>query len=295
MKTQNNFYKSNRIGTPNDDTNFRAGETKSASKTKMPYIKTSNNNTQTNFYRTSQPFRIRKEASTPSHGKLRYTPKYDTDEIRSSLLKGRSSYMIKSNEYNELKIAYAKLQEDNMNNKMIIEEILGIDSDEPITSQELREKIENKQLNPYEEELLKKTKKCITLASHIEKYKKILANKDKEIESMKNDAKVQEMLELHANFTIAKNELRQLTSVYERTYAKLHFCENKINDLNIKCEYYKKRLTECQSKVKEMEKAMEDKESENDSLKHDNGIYEEKLRKKDNAIKKMQRECISTS
>ncbi len=40
MKTQNNFYKSNRIGTPNDDTNFRAGETKSASKTKMPYIKT---------------------------------------------------------------------------------------------------------------------------------------------------------------------------------------------------------------------------------------------------------------
>ena len=53
--------------------------------------------------------------------------------------------MIKSNEYNELKIAYAKLQEDNMNNKMIIEEILGIDSDEPITSQELREKIENKQ------------------------------------------------------------------------------------------------------------------------------------------------------
>ena len=287
MKSQTNFYrpKGNRVITPNEDYSQNKNQ-KSSSQTKMPYLKTSyNNSSQKNFYKSSGQFLLRNPAISPRH-----TPKYDIEGIRNEFLIPRNRRVIKPNEINELKIAYTKLKEDNMNNKNIIEAILGVECDEEINQRELKEKIENKQLNDTEAMLLKQTGRNILLTNQIDELKKRNNAKDAEIERLKHDSKVIEMLELDANYTQAQNELRKLTTAYENAYCKLYFYENKINDLTIKCDYYKKMLAQAQGKAKALEEDNDNKDAEMERLKGEKETLEDKLKKKDYMIKKMQKE-----
>ena len=105
----------------------------------------------------------------------------DIDSLKQELVLNRMDMNRKKNELNELRIIISKLSEDNKYNKLLIAKILGIDVEKAFTKKELIETIINCKPTDEQKKQLQEAYEVIKLKLQINGKKKILNNKNLEI------------------------------------------------------------------------------------------------------------------
>lgn len=80
---------------------------------------------------------------------------YETDNLKNQLNICKTQYYLYNYDFLSLKIKYGKLYSENMANKNIISNILGVPLNKKLTKDEFLDKIENTKLNIIEKFLKK--------------------------------------------------------------------------------------------------------------------------------------------
>ena len=163
MKSQSNFYnhKQQNIPTLTDNSH----RDKSNQKQKLSHLKTTPI-TLNNFYTPKFEYDSYYKNAHPS------SPKHSTFTKQNQELKG-------------LKIAYNKLKADNINNKIMIETMLGIEPSEKITKKEMKNLLENSVFNEDDTLKLQETHKIMKLKLLCKDFKQQLEIKETQIEELK--------------------------------------------------------------------------------------------------------------
>ena len=210
----------------------------------------------------------------------------DIESLKQELALNRMDMNRKKNELNELRIIISKLSEDNKNNKILIAKILGIDVEKAFTKKELIETIVNCKPTEDQKKQLKEAYEVIKLKLEINGKKKILNNKNSEINHLTRNAKAKVIKELDNEYQTKCEHQKKIVKVIKKMEDTIKKNEKAVLELEKEYNNQKEINKKLIDNVAESEKLM--KESEEKKEKINNELYElrEKMRKLQEKIAK---------
>ena len=194
----------------------------------------------------------------------------DIESLKQELAMNRMDMNRKKNELNELRIIISKLSEDNKNNKILIAKILGIDVDKAFTKEELIETIINCKPTEEQKKQLKEAYEVIKLKLQINGKKKILNNKNSEINHLTKNAKAKVIKELDNEYHTKCEHQRKIVKVIKKMEDTIKRNEKAVfeleNEYNNQKEANKKLMENVAESEKQLKESEEKKEKINDDL-----------------------------
>ena len=210
----------------------------------------------------------------------------DIDSLKQELALNRMDMNRKKNELNELRIIISKLSEDNKYNKLLIAKILGIDVERAFTKKELIETIVNCKPTEEQKKKLQEAYEVIKLKLQINGKKKILNNKNIEINHLTKNAKAKVIKELDTEYQTKCEHQKKIVKVIKKMEDTIKKNEKAV--LELEQEYNNQK--ECNKKllesVAESEKRMKESEEKRDEVNNELNELKEKLRKLQEKITK---------
>ena len=200
----------------------------------------------------------------------------DIESLKQELAMNRMDMNQKKNELNELRIIISKLSEDNKNNKVLIAKILGIDVDRAFTKEELINTIINCKPTDEQKKQLKEAYEVIKLKLQINGKKKILNNKNSEINHLTKNAKAKVIKELDIEYHTKCEHQRKIVKVIKKMEDTIKRNEKAVLELENEYNNQKEANKKLMENVAESEKQL--KESEEKKEKINNELYELKDR-----------------
>ena len=210
----------------------------------------------------------------------------DIESLKQELALNRMDMNRKKNELNELRFIISKLSEDNKNNKILIAKILGIDVEKAFTKKELIETIINCKPTEEQKKQLKEAYEVIKLKLEINGKKKILNNKNSEINHLTKNAKAKVIKELDNEYQTKCEHQKKIVKVIKKMEDTIKKNEKAVLELEKEYNNQKETNKKLLENVAESEKLM--KESEEKKEKINNELFElkEKMRKLQERIAK---------
>jgi hypothetical protein len=180
--------------------------------------------------RRLKPYKVSNTSSNTFYNNNNLTQMHltDIDKLRDELIKIKSDYNKKTKEYLQLKIAYTKLNETNLENCKVIETLikeanknLAAKAEEPINEETQSDsKITSIIGANMSEDSLKKTTTHYynqRFLSEIMTLRQELNKKDSLIQSMKNNSKVMKYNELNGKYAKTYQDYMDLTKQYNKS------------------------------------------------------------------------------
>jgi hypothetical protein len=200
-------------------------------------------------------FNLYYSQTMPNRKKENQTPKSElqTNEgLKEELRLMRLDLNKKTQELYELKIQFGKQLEENKNNKKLIETILKIDGNKPITKAEARDKI--KYAKPTENDIkkLNEAYETIELKAEIQKCKKEYNDIFNELDNIQKNAKTSTIRKLNTEIHLNEENSRTINRSMKQM-------EKQISDNKEYIEYYK---NQCEEKKQFCEESNKNKEEE---------------------------------
>ena len=174
----------------------------------------------------------------------------DIDSLKQELALNRMDMNRKKNELNELRIIISKLTEDNKYNKLLIAKILGIDVEKAFTKKELIETIVNCKPTEEQKKQLQEAYEVIKLKLQINGKKKILNNKNIEINHLTKNAKAKVIKELDTEYQTKCEHQKKIVRVIKKMEDTIKKNEKAV--LELEQEYNNQK--ECNKKKKREDK-----------------------------------------
>ena len=210
----------------------------------------------------------------------------DIESLKQELALNRIDMNCKKNELNELRIIISKLSEDNKNNKLLIAKILGIDVEKAFTKKELIDTIINCKPTEDQKKQLKEAYEVIKLKLQINGKKKILDDKNSEINHLTRNAKAKVIKELDNEYQTKCEHQKKIIKVIKKMEDTIKKNEKAVLELEKEYNNQKEANKKLMDSVVESEKLM--KESEEKKEKINNELFElkERMRKLQEKIAK---------
>ena len=158
-----------------------------------------------------------------------------------------------------LKIKYGKLYNENLNNKNIISNTLGVPLDKVLTKNEVLDKIENVKLSKKKRALLEEALEGILLRMEIEEKKEKNLKLAKYAKELKDNSKVKKINDLVDDFMSQCEEQRKLLRMLKYLGEKSRIFEEQIVELE-------KNLSQEKTNKKELLQSRENKKEQYEIL-----------------------------
>ena len=184
---------------------------------------------------------------------------YDPEMLKQELNSCKAIMHEQKSAYLSLKIKYGKLYNENLNNKNIISNTLGVPLDKFLTKNELLDKIENVKLNKKKRALLEEAFESILLRMEIEEKKEQKNKLEKYYKELKDNSKVKKINDLVDDFMEQCEEQRKLLRNLKYLGEKTRLYEEQIIQLE-------KYLSQEKTNKKELFKSRESKKEEYETL-----------------------------
>ena len=101
----------------------------------------------------------------------------DPDNLKQELIVCKNRMFQQNYNYLSLKIKYGKLYNENLTNKNLISNVLGVPLDKCLTKEEFLDKIENAKINESNREILKEAVSLIVLRNLVQEKKEMKQKK----------------------------------------------------------------------------------------------------------------------
>ena len=160
--------------------------------------------------------------------------KYNSDNLKNNLMTYRSEFHEKKTELHLLKIKYEKLLIDNINNKALIAQTLGIPTNKAISKHLVFSKIRNCRLDEEKRQILQEAYEILMLKLDVENKKKLLAQKNCYKNDLEKNTKRKIVSTLEIEYFEKCERQRSLLKRLEKLEKKYNICERKINEENEK-------------------------------------------------------------
>ena len=203
----------------------------------------------------------------------------DIDSLKQELALNRMDMNRKKNELNELRIVISKLSEDNKNNKLLIAKILGIDVDKAFTKKELIDTIINCKPTEEQKKQLREAYEVIKLKLEINGKKKVLNNKNTEINHLTKNAKAKVIKELDNEYQTKCEHQKKIVKVIKKMEDKIKQNEKAVFELEKEYNHQKETNKKLLENVQESEKLMKESEEKKDRINNELFELREKMRK----------------
>ena len=168
---------------------------------------------------------------------------YDLDYLKSDLLTFRSEVQKRKNEFIRLKIKYGKLLIDNINNKTLIANIVGIPTNQLFNRKELIMKFNNCTLNQEQRQSLQFAYETLKLKLELNSKKKLLSDNVMYLSTLIQNSKMSIVSYLQSEYFIKCEQQRSLVKILAKLFKKYDEYKTEIADMesrlkmqNIKCE-----------------------------------------------------------
>ena len=156
---------------------------------------------------------------------------YNSNILKRDLSLNRKKLQKKKDELSLLKIEYNKLEEDNMNNKLLISNILSI-IPHKISKEKLNHIINNCKLTKKDRKKLENAHRIIELKLEIlDKKKKIIKNNDI-IEEIQKNSRTKIISEYENEYLKKCKQQKNLLNTLKKVEEKYNFYEKKVNEIN---------------------------------------------------------------
>ena len=188
---------------------------------------------------------------------IKTEPKLNEEDLKEELTLLKLDLNRKTQELYELKIQFGKQLEENKSNKKLIENILNIDPNKPITKAEAIDKIEHAKPNEEEIKKLKEAYEAIELKAEIQKCKKEYIDTFNELDKIKKNAKTSIIRKLNNEITLKEENTRKINRTMKRMEKQINNNKEDIEKYKNQCEEMKK-LSEEAKKNQEEEKKKEE-------------------------------------
>ena len=203
----------------------------------------------------------------------------DIDSLKQELALNRMDMNRKKNELNELRIVISKLSEDNKNNKLLIAKILGIDVDKAFTKKELIDTIINCKPTEEQKKQLREAYEVIKLKLEINGKKKVLNNKNTEINHLTKNAKAKVIKELDNEYQTKCEHQKKIVKVIKKMEDKIKQNEKAVFELEKEYNHQKETNKKLLENVQESEKLMKESEEKKDRINNELFELKEKMRR----------------
>lgn len=222
----------------------------------------------------------------------------DVEQLRDELIKVKSEYNKKNQDYHQLKIAYGKLNETNLENCKVIEKLikeanrsLAARAEEPIDeAKQSDEKITSIIGANMSEESLKKTTAHYynqRLLNEIMNLRQEISKKETLIETLKSNSKVLKYSEINSKYAKAFQELVELTKKYNKSIENQRKVEENNRELLEVIDYYrsenKKQSSSLDRLKQEREREVQRRREEQEK---EEKLQEEKKKQKEMKLRK---------
>ena len=230
---------------------------------------------------------------------------YNSEDLKNDLMSFRAEAIKRKNELIKLKIKCGRLMIDNVNNKTLIANILGIPKNKYLTKDTVIKKIKNCKMNKEEKESLKTSYEILKLKSEFNNKKTLLSEKAKYLEILNKNSKLKNISILQDEFNNKceqeKSLIKKLSSLgkkYSQQQNLLSEMKEKLKMQNITSENLLeletqgvdkinqmldqkvtliKQIYSLKDKIKKHKKSYFSKEKENIEKERNNSFDEQKL------------------
>ena len=230
---------------------------------RLPFISTSSTFFPRTFYQTSM--------TTSSNF---YNPIYNmsTDGLKQELSNNRDEINSKKNEYQEIKIKFKKLFEDNKTNRSVLAKILGVGLDKEFTKDEIINKLERCRPSSNQKKTLKELHEVINLKLDVDNLKEILMSQKEEIGNLKKGTKAKAISDLENEVLSKKDEIQNLEVIIKKMEEGLKENQKDISYLINEYNYQKDYHTRISRRLEKSEEMCMN--TENDKVNLNNEIIE---------------------
>ena len=135
---------------------------------------------------------------------------YDSEMLKQQLNSFKATIHEKKSIYLSLKIKYGKLYNENLNNKNIISNVLGVPLDKYVTREEVMDKIENAKLDKIKRKILKEAYDGILLKMEIEDKKEEYNKNSRYLKELKDNSKTKKINDYINDFVDKCEQQRKL-------------------------------------------------------------------------------------
>ena len=202
---------------------------------------------------------------------------YDPEMLKEQLNSCKAIMHEQKSTYLNLKIKYGKLYNENLYNKNLISDILGVPLDKYLTKEEVLDKIENVKLNKKQRRILQEAFDCILLKMKIEEKKENNSKLIKYYKELKDNSKVKK--DLVDEFMEKCEEQRKLLRMLKCLGEKTRFLEDDVTQLEKSLEKEKSEKKENQKKKEDKIIQYEDLIEERTNMTRQNKTLLEKIKK----------------
>ena len=293
-KTQKNYSKTqnlnNRYGNQgnNNSTQKNFAQTqKNPGHKKLPPINMSQSQDFRNSYMMYSTQTFSNSLPENPNQPVKTEPKITEDDLKEELTLLKLELNKKTQELYELKIQFTKQLDENKYNKKLIEGVLNIDPNKPITKAEAKDKIENAKPTKNEIKKLNEAYEAIELKSEIQKCKKEYTESFAELDKINKNAKVSTIRKINNDINLKDENSRKVNRTIKRM-------EKQIEENKEYIDLYKTQCEELKNIADEAKKNEQENKEKNDQLDNNRrekmktvSELEEKLRKKKDEKKKI--------
>ena len=215
---------------------------------------------------------------------LLINPQYnDPNDLKQQLNTCKAKIIKYNRNFWNLKIKYGKLYNENLSNKNIISNILGVPLDICLTKEQVLDKIESAKVDDLNKEILQIAIDSIILREEIEIKKEKIKKLENYLKELEDNSKTKRTSELMRNYISKCEEQRNLLRI-------LKALEEKNNSFEAQNQKLNENLEKELNNKKESIKSKADKMSEYENL-----IFEKKELNKENKIldEKIKRNAIN--
>ena len=184
---------------------------------------------------------------------------YDPEMLKQELNSCKAIMHEQKSNFLSLKIKYGKLYNENLNNKNIISNTLGVPLDKVLTKNEVLDKIENVKLSKKKRALLEEALEGILLRMEIEEKKEKNLKLAKYAKELKDNSKVKKINDLVDDFMSQCEEQRKLLRMLKYLGEKSRIFEEQIVELE-------KNLSQEKTNKKELLQSRENKKEQYEIL-----------------------------
>ena len=137
-----------------------------------------------------------------------------SQELQRTLSYNKNKMLSNKSDIRDLKIQYTKLQEENENNRKMLNSILQLDNDIVYSKEEILEKIKKSKLE-YEKNVVVDSINIINLKLELNEKKMILKSKNNEYNYLKENSKYKNYLEMQKQLVSNDDTKKEILSDLE--------------------------------------------------------------------------------
>ena len=203
----------------------------------------------------------------------------DPDNLKQELVICKNRMFQQNNNYIRLKIKYGKLYNENLTNKNLISNVLGVPLDKCLTKEEFIDKIENAKINKGNREILKEAVDLIVLRNLVKDKKEMKQKKEKYLKELDDNSKTKKLNEVLKDFVSKCEEQRSLLRILKALKEKNDSFENESRNLKENIEKINSNRKEIIKRTNEKNEIYEKLVIEKNEIVKENKYLDERLKK----------------